>query len=87
MSSVLVSQIWNLDFQITFLMFTNLDEAQVAEARHDLDAVPLGQLLYGSAKLGTLQVGGQPPDFVPVGRHFWAMRRMRMRDARECSTL
>ena len=49
---------------------SNLDEAEVAEARHDLDAVSLGQLLNGAAELSTLQVGGQPPDFVPVGGHF-----------------
>ena len=49
---------------------TNLDEAEVAEAGHDLDAVPLGELLHGAAQLGTLQIGSQPPDFVPVGGHF-----------------
>ena len=53
---------------------TNLDEAEVAEARDDFDAVPLGQLLQGAAELSTLQVCGQPPDFVPVGGHFRGLR-------------
>ena len=48
---------------------TNLDEAEVAEAGDDLDAVPLGQLLDGAAELGALQVRRQAPDLVPVGRH------------------